>query len=615
VSAKQKKELINIVAIASAFLLAILLNLLTPLPDYISIPLYVVLYVAIGFPIIKEAVTNIFHGRVFDENFLMTIATIGAFFIGEYADAVAVMLLYQIGEFFQRYAVGKSRKSISELMDITPETATVVRDGEHIVVAPEEVAVGETIVIKAGERVPLDGVILEGTTTLDTSMLTGESLPRDVGVGESVMSGTINLSGVIYVQTTSLFQNSTVSRILELVETASDSKAPAENFITKFSRYYTPIVVVLAALLFLVPSIFTGLWAVWGKRAMMFLFVSCPCALVISVPMSFFGGIGACSRSGILVKGSNFLEMLAKVDTVVMDKTGTITHGKFAVTEVIPAEKREEILHCASICESMSNHPIAKSITAACAADASGYQHTEFSGRGILAKCSETVLLAGNMQLLIDNDVECVPVDAVGTVVYVAKDGQYLGAIVVADTVKEDSTAAVMTLKSMNIDTLMLTGDNEQTAKAVANAVGVDAYKSQLLPEDKVAAVNELLDSKHIVAFVGDGINDAPVLVASSVGISMGTLGSDSAIEASDIVLVNDKLSDIVKARKVAKKTLGIVTQNIVFALAVKFAVLLLSALGSVDNLILAILADVGVAVLAILNAMRVMGKTRTRTK
>jgi Cd2+/Zn2+-exporting ATPase len=611
VSAKQKKELINIVAIASAFLLAILLNLLTPLPDYISIPLYVVLYVAIGFPIIKEAVTNIFHGRVFDENFLMTIATIGAFFIGEYADAVAVMLLYQIGEFFQRYAVGKSRKSISELMDITPETATVVREGEHIVVAPEDVMVGETIVIKAGERVPLDGVILEGETTLDTSMLTGESLPRDVGVGESVMSGTINLSGVIFVRTTSLFQNSTVSRILELVETASDSKAPAENFITKFSRYYTPIVVVLAALLFLVPSIFTAQWAVWGKRAMMFLFVSCPCALVISVPMSFFGGIGACSRSGILVKGSNFLEMLSKVDTVVMDKTGTITHGKFAVTEVIPAENREEILHCASICESMSNHPIAKSITAECAVDASGYQHTEYSGRGIMAKNDRMVLLAGNIQLLKDNNVECPPVDAVGTVVYVAKDGQYLGAIVVADTVKEDSTDAIATLKSMNIDTLMLTGDNEQTAKAVADAVGVDAYKSQLLPEDKVTAVSELLDSKHIVAFVGDGINDAPVLVASSVGISMGTLGSDSAIEASDIVLVNDKLSDIVKARKVAKKTLGIVTQNIVFALAVKFAVLLLSALGIVDNLILAILADVGVAVLAILNAMRVMGRTK----
>lgn len=580
--------------------------------EWIEPVAFAVIFLAIGWDVLWRAVKNIAHGKLFDENFLMTIATIGAFAIGEYHDAVAVMLLYQIGELFQHYAVGKSRKSIASLLDIRPETATVLRDGKETEVHPSEISVGEIFVVKAGEKLPLDGIVTEGKCNLDTSAITGESLPRSVKAGDNVFSGCINKDGVILVQAISTYDNTTVAKILDLVENATNQKAPAENFITKFSKYYTPVVTLLAVVIGVVPPLFNGEWVVWLRRAMMFLFVSCPCALVISVPMGFFGGIAAASKKGILVKGSNYLEVLAKANVVAFDKTGTLTHGNFAVTKVYPETQREKVLQTACLAEQHSNHPIAVSICNETQYEPFRCVVEEIAGQGICAKGANSTVLCGNAKLMTEKGVLFVPVDdSEGTVVYVAENGQYIGAIVIADQIKEDSAQAVRQLKEMKCQTVMLTGDNEKTAQAVADKLHIDKRFAQLLPQDKAEKVSQLVKEGNTVAFVGDGINDAPVLATASVGIAMGAMGSDAAIEAADIVLMQDNPTAIPTAKKIAKKTLGIVKQNIVFSIAVKVAVLVLSAVGLLDKIgfgmIVAILADVGVCMIAILNSMRAM--------
>lgn len=580
--------------------------------EWIEPVAFAVIFLAIGWDVLWRAVKNIAHGKLFDENFLMTIATIGAFAIGEYHDAVAVMLLYQIGELFQHYAVGKSRKSIASLLDIRPETATVLRDGKETEVHPSEISVGEIFVVKAGEKLPLDGIVTEGKCNLDTSAITGESLPRSVKAGDNVFSGCINKDGVILVQAISNYDNTTVAKILDLVENATNQKAPAENFITKFSKYYTPVVTLLAVIIGVVPPLFNGEWVVWLRRAMMFLFVSCPCALVISVPMGFFGGIAAASKKGILVKGSNYLEVLAKANVVAFDKTGTLTHGNFAVTKVYPETQREKVLQTACLAEQHSNHPIAVSICNETQYEPFRCVVEEIAGQGICAKGANSTVLCGNAKLMTEKGVLFVPVDdSEGTVVYVAENGQYIGAIVIADQIKEDSAQAVRQLKEMKCQTVMLTGDNEKTAQAVADKLQIDKRFAQLLPQDKAEKVSQLVKEGNTVAFVGDGINDAPVLATASVGIAMGAMGSDAAIEAADIVLMQDNPTAIPTAKKIAKKTLGIVKQNIVFSITVKVAVLVLSAVGLLDKIgfgmIVAILADVGVCMIAILNSMRAM--------
>ncbi|MCH5152239.1 MAG: cadmium-translocating P-type ATPase [Clostridiales bacterium] len=615
---KNKKSLIRISVAIVVTVVTLILKYTTDIPywQWIELGLFAAAYLIAGYDVLWKAVTNIFHGKIFDENFLMTIATVGAFAIGEYADAAAVMILYQIGELFQRYAVGKSRKNIAALMDIRPEEATVLRNGEEITVHPSEIEVGETIVIKAGDKIPLDGVILKGECNVDTSAITGESLPRHVIAGETVISGCINLDGVLYVTTIGTYDDSTVAKILDLVENATSQKAPAENFITKFSKYYTPVVVGLAVLLGVLPPLVTGqyanweVWSTWLKRAMMFLFVSCPCALVISVPLGFFGGIAAASKRGILVKGSNYLELLAKVNTIAFDKTGTLTKGNFAVTDVYPQEKREQVLQLAAIAEQYSNHPIATSISKVAKATVEA-KVTEIAGKGLLAETEKSTILCGNAQLMHDNGIDCPTVDS-GTVVYVAENSKFVGYVVIADEIKEDSALAVQQLRQSGCKTVMLTGDNQATAEKVAGNLGIDTYYSDLLPQDKVEKLNELKQNKGAtVAFVGDGINDAPVLATADVGIAMGAAGSDVAIETADIVLMQDNPTAISTAKRVAKKTLNIVRENIVLSLAIKLAVLVISAIGVLDmisfGLIIAILADVGVCVVAILNSMRAM--------
>lgn len=581
--------------------------------NWLELGLSVAAYLIVGYDILWKAITNITHGKVFDENFLMTIATIGAFAIGEYIDATAVMLLYQIGELFQRYAVGKSRKSIASLMDIRPEQATVVRDGIELIVHPSEIQVGEIILVKTGEKLPLDGIVIKGECSLDTSAITGESLPRKAKLNDKVISGCINLDGVLYIKTASTYDDSTVAKVLDLVENATSRKSPAENFITKFSRYYTPIVVALAVMLAIIPPLAEGIsvgevWMKWARRAMMFLFVSCPCALVISIPLGFFGGIACAGKNGILVKGSNYLELLAKTNIVAFDKTGTLTQGNFAVTKVEPENRREEILTLAANAEQYSNHPIALSICKEYSptddADVS-----EIAGRGVKAVVKGQTILCGNDKLMTDNGVKYVETCG-GTVVYVACDGNYIGSILIADELKTDAYDAIQQLKKDGTTTIMLTGDNKGTAEIIANELNIDKYYAELLPQDKVTKLDEL-KSKNKVAFVGDGINDAPVLATADVGIAMGAMGSDAAIETADIVLMQDNPTAIPTAKKIAKKTLAIVTENIVISLTIKFAVLILSAIGLLDKIafgmVIAILADVGVCVIAILNSMRAM--------
>lgn len=616
---KNQKTLTRIIVSAVLYAVALVLKLTDVINNWWQLGIFAAIFLLIGYDVIIEAVVKICHGQLFDEEFLMTVATIGAFAIGEYADAVAVMLLYQIGELFQRYAVGKSRKSIAELMDIRPESATVVRDGQEIEVHPSEIELGEIFIVKAGEKIALDGVIVDGSCHLDTSTITGESVPRAAKIDENVISGCINLDGVIYVRAASKYDDSTVSKILDLVENATEQKAPAENFITKFSRIYTPVVVALAVLIGVIPPLIPALntgWTTSLRHAMMFLFVSCPCALVISVPMGFFGGIAAASKQGILVKGSNYLEVLAKADTFAFDKTGTLTKGNFVVTSVYPQAEQENVLKIAAIAEQYSNHPIALSICSKVTADTTA-SVTEIAGMGIQAECDKGVILCGNEKLMQARGIDYKKSNG-GTVVYVALNGKFVGDIEIADELKEDAKEAIDGLKTAYCTTVMLTGDNNQTAQKIAAEVGVDQVFSQLLPQDKVEKVNALKE-KGTVAFVGDGINDAPVLATADVGIAMGGMGSDAAIEAADVVLMRDNPTAIVQTKKIAKKTLAIVKENIVFSLLVKFAVLILSAIGVLDKIaggmIVAILADVGVCFIAIVNSMRAMYAGQSKGK
>lgn len=593
----------------------------------VEFALFLVPYLVAGYDVVLKAFRNIGHGRVFDENFLMTIATFGAFALVLFpesephmAEGAAVMLFYQVGELFQDYAVGKSRRSISEMMDIAPEYANVLRNGELVRVCPSSVMPGDEFVVKPGERVPLDGVIVAGSSQVDTSALTGESLPRDVEVGEELISGCINLSGSLAVQASALYEDSTVSRILEMVEKASDRKARTESFITRFARWYTPLVVVFALLLAVAPPLAFGLpWTDWVQRGLVFLVVSCPCALVISVPLSFFGGIGAASRMGVLVKGSNYLEALSQVDTVVFDKTGTLTTGRFNVVALEPVRGvgEDELLRLAAAVEAFSNHPIAVAIREECGGVAAGVaqaeQVEELGGYGVSAVIEGRKVLAGSERLMAAYGVEVSGLrepEQAGTVVYVAVDGAYAGCIRLGDAVKPDAQQAVSALRSAGAHRIvMLTGDRLSVAAGVARDLGISEVHAELLPQDKVAVVEQFLHSRSQggkLAFVGDGINDAPVLMRADVGIAMGGMGSHAAIEAADVVIMDDRPASVARAMRVARRTVGIVKQNIVFALGVKFAVLLLAAFG-VANLWLAVFADVGVAVLAILNAMRAM--------
>ena len=576
--------------------------------------LFLIPYIIIGWDILWKAMRNIGRGQVFDENFLMSVATLGALVLGEYAESVGVMLFYQVGELFQSVAVGKSRRSIAQLMDIRPDTANVERDGEIVEADPEEVAIGEVIVIRPGEKVPLDGVVLEGVSAIDTAALTGESVPRDAGAGSELLSGCVNLTGLLKVRVTKEFGQSTVAKILDLVENASSKKAKAENFITKFARYYTPAVVFGALALAVIPSLIIGNWAVWVHRALTFLVISCPCALVISIPLSFFGGIGGASRQGILVKGGNYLELLARTGTAVFDKTGTLTQGVFEVTALHPAPgvDERELLEAAASAERHSGHPIAQSLRRALGGEVDPDRVTgvqEIPGHGVSALVDGKRVLAGNGKLMAREGVEVLPCDQAGTVVHVAREGEYMGCAVISDRIKPTAPAAVQALRERRIRTVMLTGDSEAVGRAVAGQLGLDEVHAQLLPADKVERLEELLRAKNPkeqLVFVGDGVNDAPVLSRADVGVAMGALGSDAAIEAADVVLMDDDPAKLVSAMDIARKCLRIVRENIVFALGVKALFLILGAAG-IASMWGAVFADVGVAVIAILNAARML--------
>ena len=603
---KQKKMLYRILISFALFVCALLL----PVEGFLRLPFFLVPYAIVGWDVIWKAVRNIANGQVFDENFLMAVATLGAFGCGEYPEGVAVLLFYQVGELFQSVAVSRSRQSIADLMDIRPDYANVERDGQLVQVDPEDIAVGDTIVVKAGERVPLDGVVSQGSSALDTAALTGESLPRDVAQGDQVISGCVNLSGLLHVQVTKPFGESTVARILDLVENSSEKKAQAEHFITKFARYYTPIVVFAALALAVLPSLLTGgQWGVWVPRALNFLVVSCPCALVISIPLSFFGGIGGASKQGILVKGSNYLEALAQAGIVVFDKTGTLTQGKFTVTRT-----EGDVLEWAALAEQFSTHPISRSILTAWGGQPAPERVRdveEIAGHGVRAVVDGRLVLAGSRKLMARESISMPAVqEQAGTTVYVAVDGQYQGCLVISDQPKASSAQALRELKACGVrQTVMLTGDAQGAAQHVAQELGLDQFHAQLLPADKVERVEELLRTKQPkeqLVFVGDGINDAPVLSRADIGVAMGALGSDAAIEAADIVLMDDDLAKLPAAVRIAKKTLAIVKQNIVFAIGVKVLVLALSAAGRA-SMWAAVFADVGVSVLAILNASRML--------
>ena len=637
---KLKKRLKKIILGTVLFILAVLCNSLIPFVEetVLGLILFLIAYFVIGGDVIKKACMNIAKGQIFDENFLMLIATVGAFFVGEYHEAVAVMVFYQVGEWFQAYAVNNSRKSIKELMNIRPDYANVLRDEKEEMVSPEEVAIEEVIVVKPGERIPLDGIVLKGSTTLDTMALTGESMPREAEEGDTVISGCINLTGVLYVKVTKLFADSTVSKILDLVENASSKKAETENFISRFAKYYTPGVVIAAALLAVLPPFILGQpFSVWIYRALSFLVISCPCALVISIPLSFFGGLGGASKAGILVKGSTYLEQLAKAEIVVMDKTGTLTKGNFSVKEVVPAmadEKSvpgnssasaeaggksavvisaEELLELTAIAECHSKHPISLSIKKHYGKEVDAnrlMQVEEIAGFGVKAVIDGIVYYVGNDKLMQQMNIAVPEVAPIGTVVYTAKEDAYLGYILIMDEEKEDAALCISGLKKNGVKNIvMLTGDRKEAAAHVAKKLGITEYHAELLPADKVTNVEKLFSKKSDngkLIFVGDGINDAPVLARADIGIAMGGLGSDAAIEAADVVIMTDEPSKIVKAMEISKKTVGIVHQNIALALGIKFLVLILAALGFA-SMWAAVFADVGVAFLAILNAMRAM--------
>ena len=657
---KLKKRLKRILLGAGLFFLAVLIEKLIPIIGNFVLMFHFLAYAVVGGDVVKKAISNIARGQIFDENFLMLIATVGAFFVGEYPEAVAVMLFYQVGEWFQSYAVNNSRKSIKELMNIRPDYAVVLRQGEEAEVDPDEVTVGEIILIKPGERVPLDGKVVKGNCSLDTMALTGESVPRDVVTGDEVISGCINLNSVIEVEVTKEFAQSTVTKILDLVENASSQKAVTEQFITRFARYYTPVVVILAAMLAIIPPLVVGNFTTWLYRALSFLVISCPCALVISVPLSFFGGIGGASKAGILIKGSNYLEILAQAETVVMDKTGTLTKGSFEVSEIVAKNRilaetnqssasedsllvEEKLLEYAAYAECYSNHPISKSLQRAYGKEIKKEEilnAEEKAGMGVIAKWKGTTIYAGNEKLmswLAENkeivvtektgkkivlnkatDASVIEnlfrIDKAGTICHVAVEEnlkiQYFGYIIISDEIKEDAKTAIAELKQAGIKRIvMLTGDAFKTAQAVAESLEIEEYHAELLPGDKVELTEKLLQEKHEnkkLIFVGDGMNDAPVLARADIGIAMGGLGSDAAIEAADIVIMNDQPSKIATAMKISRKTLKIVKQNIVFAIGIKMVVLILAALG-MATMWAAVFADVGVAFLAILNAMRAM--------
>lgn len=612
---KQKNKLIRIIA---GLVLTVVIYLL-PVPDKFSWAVFLVPYLVLGYDILKKAFSGIIRGQVFDENFLMGVATVGAYLIGEYVEAVAVLLFYQVGELFESYAVGKSRRNISELMNIRPDYANVMIDGEIQKLDPNEVEVGTEIIIFPGEKVPLDGVITEGETQLEVSALTGESLPFEASVGTNIFSGSVNLSGKIKLKTTKAFGESTVSKILDLIQNAAMKKSKSENFITRFARIYTPAVCISALLLFLLPplvSLVTGadpMWQEWLFRSLTFLVISCPCALVISVPLSFFGGIGAAGKKGILIKGSNYLEKLSNTKTVVFDKTGTLTKGNFEVTKLQSVNCDEnELLSVAASLESGSNHPIAKSIIAYAKGkvDVNTAENIkEISGQGVSGTVNGKSALAGNVKLMKSVGIELSETEAASTVVHIALDGEYKGCIYISDVIKETTPEALRILNSRKIKTVMLTGDRYSVAQSIAKELSVSEFHSELLPSDKVEHLEEILKNKgekDTVVFVGDGINDAPVLARSDIGVAMGALGADAAIESADIVLMDDDLLKLCKGMEISKKTLAIVKQNIIFSLAVKFLCLVLGALG-LANMWISIFADVGVMVLAVLNAMRTM--------
>lgn len=630
-SRKQKKILYRIILAA---VLIVIIQFL-PLEGWLRFAVYMIPYLVIGYDILRKAILGIVHGEIFDENFLMAVATVGAIVLGDYAEGTAVMLFYQVGELFQSYAVGKSRRNIAALMDIRPDYANIEdENGELITISPEEVSVGSIIIVRPGEKIPIDGCVVEGEATLNTSALTGESIPREVGVGDAVISGCVNMSGLLKICTTKEFGESTVSKILELVENSAMKKARTENFITKFAHYYTPAVCYSAVLLAVLPPLVNILflshpanWTEWITRALTFLVISCPCALVISIPLSFFGGIGGASSCGILIKGSNYLEALAKTDTVVFDKTGTLTKGVFEVIDIV-ADAPLELLYYVACAESYSNHPISKSIVAAyekakaeedagainmegIAGDMGKARITdlqEIGGQGVKAVVDGRKVAAGNRRLMEGLGLQVPTVEEIGTIVYVALDGVYAGYMVIADVVKEQSEGTLRALKAAGVKrTVMLTGDNIATARKVAEMLGIDEFKSELLPEDKVVSVEELLqtkDPKRSLVFVGDGVNDAPVLSRADIGIAMGAMGSDAAIEAADVVLMDDNPLKIAQAIGLARKCMGVVYENIVFALGVKGTCLILGAVG-IANMWLAIFADVGVMVIAVLNAIR----------
>lgn len=607
------KRLWRIIIGAAVLATAILLSLNN---EWLQIALFIISYIIVGGDVVKRAVKNIFKGQVFDENFLMSIATIGAFFIGEYPEGVAVMLFYQVGELFQSYAVGKSRKSIASLMDIRPDYANVKKGDELVKVDPDEVQIGDIIVIKAGEKIPLDGKVIEGSSMIDTSALTGESVPREVEVGSDILSGCININGVITAEVTKEFGESTVSKILDLVENASSKKSNSEQFITKFARYYTPVVVIIAVFLAIIPPLVIdgATFSDWIYRALAFLVVSCPCALVISIPLSFFGGIGGASKKGVLVKGSNYLEALAETEIVVFDKTGTLTKGVFNVQEIHPeGVSKEELLELTAHAESYSNHPISFSLKRAYSKEIDNGRISdveEISGHGVIATVDGKKVMAGNIKLMKMMDIPYFKGELIDTIVHVAVNNKYIGYIVIADEVKEDSAQAIKELKAANIkQTVMLTGDNKSIGSKVAKELGLDKVYAELLPADKVEKLEELFSQKSKkgkLAFVGDGINDAPVLARADIGIAMGGLGSDAAIEAADVVIMTDEPSKIATTMKISKKTLKIAHQNIVFAIGIKIIVLILSAFG-ITTMWAAIFADVGVTIIAVLNAFRAL--------
>lgn len=609
-----KKRGIKIIISAILFVLALVIPFSN---EWINNGLFIISYLVVGCEILKKAVRNIFRGKVFDENFLMAVATIGAFAIGEFPEAVAVMLFYQVGELFQSYAVDKSRKSIASLMDIRPDYANIEKDGKIEKVDPDEVKIGDIIIVKTGEKIPLDGVVVEGRSSLDTMALTGESVPRVVKTEDEVLSGCINKDGLLKIRVTKEFGESTVSKILDLVENASSKKSKSENFITKFAKYYTPTVVIIAVLLAFIPPIILkdfNAFSVWLYRALSFLVVSCPCALVISIPLSFFGGIGGASKMGILIKGSNYLEALANTETVVFDKTGTLTEGIFEVQDIYAEGiEKDELLRIVAHAENYSNHPIAKSVKKAYNKEIDENiikNPQELSGKGIWARIDEKDILVGNEKLMLEEKIDFKKCDEVGTILYVAIDKKYVGYVLIADKIKQDSPKTIRELKAMNIkETVMLTGDKKEVGEYVAKKLNMDKVYTELLPDGKVEKVEELLKQKSEkgkLVFVGDGINDAPVLTISDIGVAMGGLGSDAAIEAADIVIMTDETSKISKAINLSKKTMRIVHENIIFAIFVKIAVLVLTAFGA-STMWEAVFADVGVSVIAIINALRML--------